>query len=383
MSGLLQMPKLGFGFMRLPEKENEEIDDTELNSMVDETIKNGFVYFDTAYVYYGGESERAIKRAVVDRYPRDSFFIADKLPAWELKSKEDIQRIFDESLERTGVDYFDFYLLHSAEGGNLTIYDKFNCWEWAMKLKSQGLIRHFGFSFHGSPELLDKILAEHPEVEFVQLQINYVDWENKIVQSGGCYDVARKHNTPIVIMGPVKGGTLAALRPEWEIRLKAVAPERSIASWAMRYCLSFDGVAVILSGMSTMEQVADNIATVKNFKPFSDEEKACLNVVTQEFLSAPNIGCTDCRYCTDGNGCPMGINIPGVISAYNTVLTYGNHARPHHYYMSITENGEGKANSCTKCGKCESLCPQHLNIIEVLEKAAEIFDVSGMSGIDD
>jgi predicted aldo/keto reductase-like oxidoreductase len=374
MKDLFSMPKLGFGFMRFPKNENDEIDFIALNNMVDVFLENGFNYFDTAYVYYGGKSEEAIKTAIVDRHPRESFLIANKLPAWELKSKDDVQRVFNESLRRTGVDYFDFYLLHSAEAGNLAIYNKFNCWEFAAKMKSQGLIRHLGFSFHGTPEELDMILTDHPEVEFVQLQINYVDWENKIVQSGGCYSVARKHNIPIVIMEPVKGGTLAAMRPELEAQLKTAAPENSIASWAVRYCLSLDGIAVVLSGMSSMDQLTDNIATIKNYKPFSAQEKKFLDVVTKEYLSAPNIGCTSCRYCIDGDGCPEKINIPGIISAYNTILTYGEHDRPHFYYMGITENNEGKAISCAKCGKCESVCPQKLDIPGVLEKASSVFD---------
>lgn len=370
--GLQNMPKLGFGFMRLPEKGNE-IDYDKLNIMVDESIKNGFTYFDTAYVYHGGESERAIKATVVDRYPRNSFAIADKLPAWELTSKEDVQRIFDEQLERTGVGYFDFYLLHSVEETHLKTYNKYDCWNWAREMKEKGLIRHFGFSYHDSPELLDKVLTEHPDVEFVQLQINYVDWENKIVHSGSCYDVARKHNKPIIIMESVKGGMLASMRPEWEAKLKSVSPDSSAASWALRFCLSLEGVAVILSGMSTHEQLLDNIETTINFKPFTEKEKRCLEEITKEFLAAPTIGCTGCRYCIDG--CPMNINIPGVISAYNTVLTYGDHDRPHFYYEGITNSG-GKACSCAQCGKCETVCPQHLKISELLEKASAIFDVN-------
>jgi predicted aldo/keto reductase-like oxidoreductase len=370
MGDLFNIPKLGFGFMRLPGNSNE-IDHDRLNGMVDEFIKNGYTYFDTAYVYHGGKSEKAIKSAVVKRYPRNIFTIADKLPAWELKSKDDLQRIFDEQLLRTGVDFFDFYLLHSIEEAHLKTYDKYDCWQWAQKLKEQGFIRHFGYSFHDTPELLDKALTEHPEVDFVQLQINYIDWENKIVHSGGCYDVARKHNKPIIIMEPVKGGMLSSMRPELEKKLKAAAPRQSIASWAIRYCLSLEGIAVILSGMSTEEQVADNIATFKNFAPFSQQEKNCLDEVIKEYLSTPIIGCTSCKYCVEG--CPAKINIPGIISAYNTILTYGDHMRPHFYYGAIT-GSSGKAGSCTKCSQCESVCPQHLQITEVLEKASDVFD---------
>lgn len=370
MIDMKHIPKLGFGFMRLPEKD-EQIDLTELNIMVDEFMNSGFSYFDTAYVYHSGESERAIKTAVVDRYPRERFAIADKLPAWELNSKEDVQQIFDEQLERTGAGYFDFYLLHSVEEQHLKTYDKYDCWEWAQEMKEKGLIHLFGLSYHDSPELLDMVLAKHPEVDFVQLQINYLDWENKIVQSGGCYDVARKYNVPIVVMEPVKGGMLANMRPEWEAKLKATAPDSSIASWAMRFCLSLEGIAVVLSGVSNNEQLLDNIATVKCYKPFTEQEICCLDEVTKEFLATPTIGCTACRYCVDG--CPENINIPGMIGAYNTVLTYGDHDRPHYYYAGIT-NSAGLAKSCIKCGKCVSVCPQHLNIIELLKTVSKIFD---------
>jgi predicted aldo/keto reductase-like oxidoreductase len=370
MTDFSGISRLGFGFMRLPEKDGQ-IDFSVLNGMVDEFIKNGFSYFDTAYVYHGGKSETAIKTALVDRYPRDKYYIATKLPAWELKTKDDAQRIFDEQLERTGAGYFDFYLLHSIEDYHYKTYNKFDCWAWGQKLKEKGLIRNFGFSFHDTPELLDKVLTEHPEVDFIQLQINYVDWNNKIVHSGACYEVARKHKVPIIVMEPVKGGTLSSMRPQWEAMLKGAAPELSIASWAMRFCLSLEGVAVVLSGMSTQDQVKDNIETSKNFAPFTEQEKKCLEEVTKEFLSAPNIGCTACRYCTDG--CPAKINIPGIISAYNTILTYGDHMRPHFYYGAIT-GGAGKANACVKCSACEANCPQHIKITEVLEKASVIFD---------
>jgi predicted aldo/keto reductase-like oxidoreductase len=373
---LYNLPKLGFGFMRFPEKENKEIDFSMLKNMVDEYMKNGFNYFDTSYVYYDGESERAIKSAVVDRYPRESFFVADKLPAWELTKKEDVQRIFDESLDRAGVQYFDFYLLHSIEYTHVKTYDKYDCWNWAQKMKAQGKIHHFGISFHETPELLDKVLSEHPEIEVVYLQINYVDWENKIVHSGACYDIARKHNKPIIIMEPVKGGTLAVMRPEWEARFKAVSPERSVASWAMRFCLSLEGVAVVLSGMSAIEQMIDNIATTKNYTPFSEKEKQCLGEISKEFLSSPNIPCTSCRYCI--SHCPMKIDIPGMMITHNTVLTYGDHDRPHYFYGKITEDG-GTAASCIKCEKCESVCPQHIKIMELMEKVSVIFD-NGVHG---
>ena len=373
MTDLFKLPKLGFGLMRLPMRD-DKIDYDTLNDMVDETMKHGFAYFDTAYSYHGGESESAAKQSIVSRYPRESFFLADKLPAWEMHCPEDASRLFDEQLERTGAGYFDFYLLHSIEENHLKTYDKYDCWNWAREMKAKGLIRHFGFSFHDTPELLDKVLTEHPEVEFVQLQINYVDWDNLIVHSGGCYEVARKHNIPIVVMEPVKGGTLASMQPKWETKLKSAAPGNSIASWAMRFCLSLEGIATILSGMSTPEQLRDNIATVRNFIPFTEMEKACLAEVTKEFLAAPTVACTSCGYCVEG--CPAKINIPGVINAYNTVLTYGDHDRPHFYYRGLVSAG-GRAGSCNQCGYCEEICTQRLNVIDVMKKASGIFDGEG------
>lgn len=367
---LSNMPKLGFGMMRLPFI-GEEVDMQQVYRMVDAYLEKGFNYFDTAYVYSGGKSECAIKEALVKRHPRESFFLATKLPAWELKTDADVQRIFDEQMERTGAGYFDFYLLHSIEEGNISKYDGFNCWQWAKKMKEKGLIKHLGFSFHDSPELLDKVLTDHPEAEFVQLQINYADWTNKIVQSGKCYEVARKHNKPIIVMEPVKGGTLASFKPELENMLKKLCPDSSVASWALRFVASKEGIMTILSGMSSMEQMEDNLNTMTNFKPLSKEESDCLDVVTEKLLSAPTVPCTGCRYCVDG--CPKGIKIPDIISALNTIKTYGENNRPHFFYNGLTSGGH-KASSCVQCGQCESVCPQHLKIIDVMSEAAEVFD---------
>ncbi|MDP4090834.1 MAG: aldo/keto reductase [Bacillota bacterium] len=367
---LAKMPKLGFGLMRLPSIE-EEVDIEQVNRMVDAYLEKGFNYFDTAYVYGGGKSECSVKEALVKRHPRESFMVATKLPAWELKTEADVERIFNTQLERTGAGYFDFYLLHSIEEGNIGRYDEFNCWQWAMKKKEEGLIKHFGFSFHDSPELLDKVLTEHPEVEFVQLQINYADWTNKIVQSGKNYEVARKHNVPIIVMEPVKGGMLAAFQPELESMLKNLRPDSSIASWALRFVASQEGIMTILSGMSSMEQMEDNLKTMSEFEPLSKEESDCLEVVTEKLLSAPTIQCTACRYCVDG--CPQGIKIPDIFRAFNTIKTYGEDMRPHFFYGGLTSDGH-TASTCIQCGQCESVCPQHLEIINYLSEASEVFD---------
>ena len=366
------MPQLGFGLMRLPEQDGK-IDLEHVCRMVDAYMKAGLNYFDTAYVYHGGNSEKAIREALAKRYPRDSFMVATKLPAWCMKTVEDRDRIFNEQLERCGLDYFDFYLLHSVEdGGNGDTYDRLDCWKWALQKRAEGKIRHFGFSFHGSPEYLEKTLDAHPEVEFVQIQLNYADWENPIVRSGKLYEILHARNIPMIIMEPVKGGTLAKLPPELEAKYKAVRPEKSIASWALRFVGSLPGVMTILSGMSDENQMLDNINTFTHFVPLTDEEKALVHEVRTIMLNVPQIGCTACRYCTDG--CPMSISIPDVFRAINTMDLYKEEFRPRSFYGSVLRQGHGRAADCIACGQCESVCPQHLPIIELLKSAAARLD---------
>ncbi len=367
---LTKMPKLGFGCMRLPVRD-EQIDIEQMKEMVDLYLKAGLNYIDTAYVYHRGRSEVAIKEAIVDRYPRESFILADKLPAWEIHGKEDRDRIFNEQLERTGAGYFDMYLLHSVEDGNIQIYRENDCFNWAMEKKEQGLIRHFGFSFHGSPDLLKELLEEHPEVEFVQIQLNYADWKNPVVRSGELYEILHSHDIPMVIMEPVKGGTLASIRPELEEKYKAVRPDKSVASWALRFVGSLPGVMTILSGMSALEQMQDNVNTFTDFEPLSDLEKQTIEEVVEEMYNTPQIGCTACRYCTEG--CPMSIAIPDIFRAVNTMTMYGDSFRPKSFYRGLLKN-HGKASDCLQCGQCESVCPQHLPIIELLQKASAMLD---------
>ena len=370
---LNKMPKLGFGLMRLPEKDRK-VDITRVSDMVDAYMKAGMNYFDTAYVYHGGNSEKAIKEALVKRYPRESFMLATKLPAWCMKNEADRDRIFNEQCERCGVDYFDLYLLHSIEdGSNGDTYERLDCFNWGLQKKAEGKIRHFGFSFHGSPAYLIKILDAHPEIEFVQIQLNYADWKNPVVRSGELYEILHSRNIPMIIMEPVKGGTLASLTPELEAMYRAVRPEASIASWALRFVGSLPGVMTILSGMSTEEQMADNIGTFSHFEPLSAEEKELVKKVTAIMLNVPQIGCTSCRYCTPG--CPMSISIPDVFRAVNTMSLYGDVFRPKNFYSGIVGQGHGRASDCIGCGQCESVCPQHLPIIDLLKDASAKLDV--------
>lgn len=365
------MPKLGFGMMRLPEKDGV-IDHEQVCRMVDKYLEAGLNYFDTAYVYHGGKSEVAAREALVKRHPRDSFMLATKLPAWELKKEEDIERVFNEQLERAGVDYFDFYLLHSIEdGNNYDTYVKYDCFKWGVEKKAAGKIKHFGFSFHGSPELLEEILDKHPEVEFVQIQLNYLDRTNPVVRSQRLYDILAERNIPIIVMEPVRGGMLANMAPEIEAKFKARQPEKSVASWALRFVGSLSGVMTILSGMSNEEQMEDNLKTFTNFEPLADDEMAIVDEVTKEILSIPQIGCTACKYCTDG--CPMNISIPDVFRTVNTLRRYPDDWRSKNFYHGVTQR-HGKASDCIGCGQCEGVCPQHLPIISLLKEAAEILD---------
>lgn len=360
--------KLGFGLMRLPQKDGE-IDLEQVKHMADAYLESGFNYFDTAYVYHSGKSETAIREALVERHPRDSFFLATKLPVWAMNGPEDKDRILAEQMEKCGVDYFDFYLLHSIEDGSkYNLYEEYDCFRWGQDMKKAGKIRHFGFSFHGTPELLEQILDRHPDIDFVQIQLNYADWNNPLVQSGRLYKILHSRQIPIIVMEPVKGGTLASLQPELESLLKAEHPDASAASWALRFVGSLDGIATILSGMSSEEQMEDNLSTFRNFKPLTEKEKDIIAEVVRRMQDMPLIACTSCRYCCDG--CPSGIAIPDMIRALNTARLYPKDRRPILFYRNLVLDS-GKASSCIACGQCESVCPQHLPIIELMKEAAE------------
>ena len=371
-----KIPKLGFGMMRLPKMaDGKTINVEETKEMVDLFMKAGLKYFDTAYVYDGGESERVTGEALVKRYPRDSFYLATKLNAGvpSVHDEESARQQFYTSLERTGAGYFDFYLLHALQTENYKKYDDYKVWEFARELKKKGLVRHYGFSFHADPKLLDELLTKHPDVDFIQLQINYMDMENPNVQSRANMEVARKHGVPFTIMEPIKGGGLARLVPEAEKVLKNVRPDMSTASWALRFAASQEGSLVVLSGMSDIEQMKDNLSYMADFKPLNSEEKKAIDKVVDILNSTETIACTKCHYCTDG--CPVHMAIPDIFDAENRVLKYEQTVYDaKRLYDNIVKKSGTRASECIECGQCENACPQHLPIIKLLKDGAEMFE---------
>ncbi len=365
-----EIKKLGFGFMRLP-MNGEEVDLEQTCKMVDKYMDLGFTYFDTAYVYMNGKSEEAVRDAVVKRYPREAFQLATKMPLHPIKEYADYQPIFDTSLERTQAGYFDFYLLHALNRESNKKAEETGGWEFVQEMKKKGLVKHAGFSFHDSAEALEEILSRHPEAEFVQLQINYADWESDSVQSRQCYEVARKYNVPVIVMEPVKGGTLAVMSEDIEAKFKAFNPEASVPSWAIRYAASLDGMITVLSGMSNMEQLEDNVSYMNDFNWLTDDERKVIDEVVEIFNKAPRIPCTTCKYCVDD--CPMQINIPRLFGVMNHYMTFGNKEADTRSYNNAV-NERGKASQCLQCGACEGHCPQHIEIIEELKKIAATFE---------
>jgi hypothetical protein len=363
-----ETPKLGFGLMRLP-KIGEDTDIEQVKKMVDLFMEAGFTYFDTAFVY--GTSEQDTKKVLVDRYPRESYTLATKLNANAKDiTEERAKQQFYTSLERTGAGYFDFYLLHSLMETNYQNYEKFKIWDFAKARKEEGLVRHVGFSFHSDPKLLDQLLTEHPEVDFVQLQINYADWENPSVTSRANYEVARKHGKSIVVMEPVKGGALANPPEEVQKMFKAYHPDLSCASWAIRFVASLDGIITVLSGMSNTEQMEDNLSYMKDFKPLNEDEQKIIQQAQRIMGSSSTIPCTSCHYCVDG--CPKKILIPDIFNAANKQLGNGQLDQAHELYQKATSNG-GSALDCINCKQCERACPQHLAITDYLKQCADMF----------
>ncbi len=364
-------PKLGFGLMRLPKAPDGSIDIEQVKKMVDMFLKAGLTYFDTAYVYDDGESEKAARIALVERYPRERYTLATKMCAWAGPATEEYaKQQFYTSLERTQAGYFDYYLLHALQPSTYKLYDEFRLWDFVREQKEKGLIRHWGFSFHASAAILDEILTAHPDAEFVQLQINYADWEDPKVASRACYEVARKHNKPVVVMEPVKGGALANPVPTVRSALNAGDPQASCASWAIRFAASLDGILTVLSGMSDIQQMADNTSYMKDFQPLSPQEQEVIRKAQQALHNIPSIPCTGCRYCTAG--CPMQIPIPDIFSARNRQLLWGQIEQGKAAYERAV-TGKNPASACLQCGQCERACPQQIDVIARLKSCAEVF----------
>ncbi len=366
-------PKLGFGLMRLPQNPDGSIDVPQVKKMVDLFMEAGMTYFDTAYVYGNGDSERAAGAALVQRYPRDSFTLATKLNvhAQGCTNAEEAKRQLETSLERTGAGYFDYYLLHAVGEGNIGDYDRYGIWDFVREAKAKGLVRHWGFSFHGSTGLLEKLLTEHPDAEFVQLQINYVDWENPNVCSRINYETARRHGKSIVVMEPVKGGALANPPGRVADILKAANPDASFASWAIRYVASLDGMLTVLSGMSNIAQMENNLSYMRRFQPLSEAEQETIRLAQKAFADVKSIPCTACHYCTEG--CPMKIRIPEIFSARNAELVWNDRNQAQNRYNRAIRDA-GRASDCIACGQCEGACPQHIPVIEELKACAAAYD---------
>lgn len=370
--------KLGFGLMRLPlldDKDAGSIDIETVKKMVDVFMERGFTYYDTAIMYHAMKSQNCVKEVLTDRYPRESFTLATKLHSDFFHSAEDRERVFEEQLTNTGVDYFDYYLLHDMSSERRGKYEQYDCFGWMMEKKAKGLVKHIGFSFHDRADLLDEILTAHPETEFVQLQLNYFDWESPSVQSRKCYEVCVKHGKPVIVMEPVRGGTLANVPEEVKTLFKQHAPEMSVPSWAIRFAASHENVKVVLSGMSNMAQMEDNTGYMQDFKPLDEKEMEVVKSAAAAIEASLAISCTGCSYCTEG--CPMNICIPRYFSLYNTEVlekpTPG--ARPQRIYYNRLCNTFGRPEDCIACGQCEGICPQHLPIIEDLKIVAEHFEM--------
>ncbi len=359
----------GFGCMRLPMKD-DRVDYDEFTRMVDRYMAEGFNYFDTARVYLGGQSETAIRDCVAKRYPREQFVLTDKLSTHLFNSAEEVRPLFEKQLASCGVDYFDFYLMHAQSKEIFEKFKRCRAYEQAFELKAEGKIRHVGLSFHDKADVLDEILTAYPQVEVVQIQLNYVDFDDPAVQSRACYEVCRRHGKPVIVMEPVKGGNLVHL-PEEARRVLDDLHGGSPASYAIRFAAGFDGIMMVLSGMSNCEQMEDNLSYMKAFRPLDETEQKAIARVCEIFHAMHLIPCTACRYCTDG--CPKHISIPDLFSLMNAKQLYHDWNADYYYAQVYTKNN-GKASDCIKCGKCEKSCPQHLPIRRLLQDVAEEFE---------
>ena len=358
----------GFGCMRLPMKDGQ-VDKAEMCRMVDIFLENGFNYFDTAHGYVEGLSEPALRDCLTSRYPRDKYILTDKLSTHHFTREDQIRPLFASQLTACGVDYFDFYLMHAQSAEIFAKYKKCRAYETALELKAEGKIRRFGISFHDRADILEQILTEYPQVEVVQIQLNYVDWDDPAVESRKCWEVCRKHGKPVIVMEPCKGGNLVNLPEDARAVLDGlgVAP----AECAIRFAAGHEGILMVLSGMSNLEQMEDNIRFMKDFRPLDERETAAVNRVREIFRGKNLIPCTACRYCTDG--CPKKISIPDLFACLNAKKVFQNW-NTDYYYNNVHTVHNGKASDCVKCGKCEQVCPQHLPIRELLEQVAAEFD---------
>ena len=361
--------KLGFGLMRLPKLTDGKIDVEQTSRMVDSFMAAGGTYFDTAYVYDNGESEMTIRKALVERYPRESYTLATKLNAFmQCHDEESAKQEFYTSLERTGAGYFDYYLLHALQRNNIHLYDDYHLWDFVKELKAAGKIRHYGFSFHADPDLLEELLTAHPDVEFVQLQINYADWENPGVAARRNLEICKAHGKPVIVMEPVKGGILAdPIQPVKDI-LDSTGSGISYAGWALRFVVGQENVRMVLSGMSSYEQMVDNLNSMKDFDHLTEEEYEVIRQAQRAIDADKSIPCTGCHYCTDG--CPMNIPIPDIFTVANRRKGSPKFRTVREY--TIVTREKGRASECIQCGQCEGACPQHLPIIRLLEEAVEM-----------
>lgn len=371
----MEMKKLGFGSMRMPLLDSEDVTSVDLEQvcrMIDAYLEQGFTYFDTAYMYHKYESERVLKKVLVERHPRESFVLADKLPLSHIKDDSVLEDFFHEQLEKCGVEYFDYYLLHNVSKSSFKVAEKHDAFAFINQKKAEGKVRNVGFSFHADAETLEEVLSKHnDEVDFVQLQLNYLDWDNDYIQSRLCYEVCRKYGKKIVVMEPVKGGLLANVPAEVEAMMKAKNPDLSPASWAIRFAAGLEDVFMVLSGMSNMEQLMDNTSYMKEFKPLDEEEMVVIHEAIDRIQAGTAIACTKCRYCVEG--CPKQIAIPEYFSLYNSQKLFGGKSNADGYYKNYLHK-HGSAASCIGCGKCEQICPQHLPIRELLKDVSEVFD---------
>lgn len=365
--------KMGFGCMRLPlldKNDPKSIDMPQFELMVDAFMEAGNTYFDTAFVYHEGESEAALGKALVARYPRESFTIATKCLAWALPNKEAAQECLDVSLKRLGTDYVDYYLLHNVGGKRTAKFDEYGMWDFAQEQKAAGKIRYVGFSIHDDAECLDRLLTAHPEMDFVQLQINYLDWDDPKFDAKRLMEVAAAHGKPVIIMEPARGGVLCKLPEDIAGILEEAKPGSTPAEWAYRFCWNLPNVIAVLSGMSTIDQARENLASYRDNKPFDDSERAALEKVMNELRSMASVPCTACGYCIEG--CPSHVKIPDIMALLN--LEEMTHDRDFVKGLYSWQTAEGRASECIKCGACEDMCPQGIGIIEQLERAAEQYE---------